>query len=314
VTLLARRPAVDAAADVRTGTLYGASAYGLWGLFPLFWPLLEPAGAVEILAHRIVWSLAVVVALLAATRRLRFLATMPDRGRVLCLLGVAAVVIAVNWGVYIYGVNSGHVVETSLGYFINPIVTVLLGVLVLGERLRGLQWAALGLVATAVALLTVQYGRPPWLAFFLAVSFAAYGLLKKKARTGAVESLAVETAFLAPIAAGYVIFLGLRGDATFAAEGVGHAALLVSCGVVTAVPLLFFGAAATRVPLTTLGLLQYLAPTLQFFTGVVIYGEDMPVARLACFGILWCGLAVFTFDALRHHRRKQLARAVEAIC
>jgi chloramphenicol-sensitive protein RarD len=314
VTVLAPRPALRAASTERTGTIYGACAYAMWGLFPLFWPLLEPAGAIEILAHRIVWSLVVVVGLLAVTRNLRFLRTMPGRTRVLTLLFAAAVLIAVNWGVYIYGVNSGHVVETSLGYFINPIVTVLLGVLLLGERLRGMQWIGLGIVAVAVALLTLQYGRPPWLAFFLAVSFATYGLLKKKARTGAVESLAVETAVLAPLAAIYLGVLTARGDSTFGAEGVGHAALLVSCGVVTAVPLLFFGAAATRVPLTTLGLLQYLAPTLQFFTGVVIYDEEMPLRRLACFGLVWCGLAVFTFDAIRHHRRTQLARAVEAIC
>ena len=314
MTLAPPRAAPSDADTVRRGTLYGACAYGMWGLFPLFWPLLEPAGAVEILAHRIVWSLIVVLALLTATHNLRFLRGMPGRTRVLGLLTLAAAVIAVNWGVYIYGVNSGHVVETSLGYFINPIVTVLLGVLVLGERLRGLQWVGLGLVAVAVALLTIQYGRPPWLAFFLALSFACYGLLKKKAGTGAVEGLAIETAFLAPVAVAYLAVIAARGDSTFTSEGPGHLALLVSCGLVTAVPLLFFGAAATRVPLTTLGLLQYLAPTLQFFTGVVIYDEAMPMARLACFGLLWCGLAVFTFDAIRHHRRVQLARAVEAVC
>ena len=313
MTLLAPRPALDAAGEARAGVGYGVAAYGLWGLFPLFWPLLEPAGAVEILAHRIVWSLVVVAGVLALTRNLGFLRGMPGRSRVVMLLGAAAIVIAINWGVYIYGVNSGHVVETSLGYFINPIVTVLLGVFFLGERLRGLQWVALGCVALAVTLLTLQYGQPPWLAFVLATSFATYALLKKKARVGAVESLAVETAVLAPLALTYLLVLAARGDATFTSEGVGHTVLLASCGVVTAIPLILFGAAATRVPLTTLGLLQYLAPTLQFFTGVVIYGEPMPAARLACFGLVWLGLAIFTTDALRHRRSKQLALSVEAM-
>ena len=313
MTLLAPRPALDAAGDARTGITCGISAYAMWGLFPLFWPLLEPSGAVEILAHRIVWSLAVVLGLLVATRKLAFLRGMPGRARVLRLLTLAAVVIAVNWGVYIYGVNAGHVVETSLGYFINPIVTVLLGVVLLGERLRGLQWVALAFVTVAVALLTVQYGRPPWLAFFLAASFATYALLKKQARIGAVESLAVETAVLAPVALTYLVVLGASGDATFGDHGVGHALLLATSGVITAVPLILFGAAATRVPLTTIGLMQYLAPTLQFFTGVVIYDESMPAARLACFGLVWVGLAIFTTDALVHRRRQQLALAAEAI-
>ena len=191
----------------------GVAAYMIWGLFPLYWPLLEPAGAVEILAHRVLWSLVTVVLVMLALRRTRLVrATFADR-RTRWLLLLAAVVISVNWGAYIWGVNNGRVVETSLGYFINPLVTVLMGVLILGERLRRLQWYAVGLAAVAVVVLTVDYGRPPWVALMLAFSFATYGLAKKKANAGAVESLTVETLFIAPLAAAYIAWLGWHRQA-----------------------------------------------------------------------------------------------------
>jgi chloramphenicol-sensitive protein RarD len=287
----------------RRGVLYGASAYLLWGLFPLYWPLLEPAGALEVLAHRILWSLVVVAVLLAATRRTAALkAAVADRRRLL-RLALAAVVIAVNWGTYIYGVTSEQVVETSLGYFVNPIVTVLLGVVVLGERLRPAQWTALGAAFVAVLVLTVENGSPPWIALVLAFSFGAYGLLKKTAGVGAVEGLALETAVLLPVAALYVTVLGVSGDGTFGGEGAGHAGLLALSGVITAVPLLLFGAAASRVPLTTLGILQYLAPTMQFLLGVTLFDEPLPLAKLVGFVLVWLGLVLFTADLVRHHRR-----------
>jgi chloramphenicol-sensitive protein RarD len=294
---------------LRRGTLYGAGAYLLWGLFPLYWPLLRPSTAVEVLAHRVLWSLGVVVLLLALRRRLGALARLARDRRRLWRLALAAVAIAVNWGTYIYGVSSGQVVETSLGYFVNPLVTVLLGVLVLGERLRRVQWAAFGLAALAVLVLTVENGRPPWIALVLAFSFGSYALLKKTADVGAVEGLGVETLVLLVPAGAYVAWLGASGAGTFAAEGAGHATLLALSGPVTAVPLLLFGAAASRVPLTTLGLLQYLAPTLQFLIGVAVYGEPMPVAKLLGFGLVWVALAVFTSESLRH-RRRQLRLAV----
>ncbi|HSK27174.1 MAG TPA: EamA family transporter RarD, partial [Jiangellales bacterium] len=197
--------------STRRGTLYGIAAYGLWGLFPLYWPLLEPAGAVEILAHRIVWSLVVVVALLALGGRVAALRGLGRRAYV--LLTVAAVVITFNWGTYIWGVNNEHVVETSLGYFINPLVTVLAGVLVIGERLRPAQWAALGLAAAAVVGLTLGVGSPPWIALTLAFSFAGYGLVRKKADVGAIEGLTVETLFVVPLALGYLWWLGAAGQA-----------------------------------------------------------------------------------------------------
>ena len=296
----------------RRGTLYGASAYLLWGLFPLYWPLLRPSGSLEVLAHRIVWSLVVVLALLALTRRLPAVrAAVADRRR-LGMLTLAAVVIAVNWVTFIYGVTHDRVVEVSLGYFVNPIVTVLLGVVVLGERLRPAQWAALGAAALAVVVLTVENGRPPWLALALAFSFATYGLLKKTAGVGAVEGLVVETAVLLPVAAGYLALLGISGAGTFGTEGPGHAVLLALSGLVTAVPLLAFGAAASRVTLTTLGLLQYLAPTIQFALGVTLFDEPLPVARLVGFLLVWSGLALFTADLVRSSRARRAAVAAPA--
>jgi len=295
--------------STRRGTLYGAGAYLLWGLFPLYWPLLAPAGALEVLAHRILWSLVVVVVLLGVTRRLPQLrAAVRDRRR-LAQISLAAVVIAVNWGTYIYGVTNDRVVETSLGYFVNPIVTVLLGVLVLGERLRPVQWVAMGAAFVAVVVLTVENGSPPWIALILAFSFGTYGLLKKTAGVGAVEGLAIETAVLFPVATAYVVAIGITGQGTFTSEGGGHAALLALAGVVTAVPLLLFGAAASRVPLTTLGVLQYLAPTMQFLLGVTLFDEPLPIAKLLGFVLVWIGVALFTVDLVRHHRR-QLRLAV----
>ncbi len=295
--------------EARRGTAYGAAAYLAWGLFPLYWPLLAPAGAVEVLAHRVVWTLLVVAGLLAALHRWGDVAAVVrDRPR-LRRLCAAAVLIAGNWGTYIYGVNSGQVVETSLGYFVTPLVVVLLGVLVLGERLRPAQWAALAVAGLAVIVLTVENGRPPWIALLLAGSFGLYGLLKKTAGVGAVEGLAVETAVLAPLAAAYLLLLGPAG--TVPGEGAGHALLLAGGGLVTAVPLLLFGAAATRVPLTTLGLLQYLAPSLQFAIGVLVRDEPMGGLRLVGFALVWAALAAFTLD-LVHTRRRTPRPAVEA--
>ncbi|MFD7612085.1 EamA family transporter RarD [Streptomyces sp. NPDC059828] len=283
----------------------------MWGLVPLFWPLLKPAGAIEILAHRMTWSLAVVVIALLALRRGRWIRGLLADPRRLGLITVAATVITVNWGVYIWGVNSGHVVETSLGYFINPLVTIALGVLLLKERLRPAQWAAVGVGLSAVVVLAVGYGRPPWISLVLAFSFACYGLLKKKVNIGGLESLAAETAVQFLPALGYLVWLGSQGTSTFGTEGTGHSALLAATGVVTAVPLVCFGAAAIRVPLSTLGLLQYLAPLFQFLLGVVYFHEEMPAERWAGFTLVWLALSILTWDALRTARstRARLARA-----
>jgi chloramphenicol-sensitive protein RarD len=297
-------------ANTRRGFLLGLAAYALWGLFPLYWPLLEPAGAVEILAHRIFWSLVVMVVLVLAARRTAQLRRILDDSRVRAILTAAAVLIAVNWGTYIWGVNNHHVVETSLGYFINPLVTVLMGVVLLGERLRRLQWIALGIALVAVLALTIEYGRPPWIALVLAFSFGSYGLAKKKANAGAVESLAVETMVLAPLALAYIAWLTVTGASNFADHGTGHAVLLASAGIITAVPLICFGGAATRVSMTTIGLLQYVTPTIQFAIGVFLYGEPMPAMRWAGFALVWVALVIFTAETL-NHRRRQLRLAAE---
>ena len=292
--------------ETRRGVLFGASAYLLWGVFPLYFPLLDPADAVEVLGHRITWSLVVVAILVAVTRRgARVRAVVADRAR-LAKLSAAAVLLALNWGVYIYGVTSDRVVETSLGYFITPLVTVLLGVFVLRERLRPAQWAALATAFVAVVVLTVENGRPPWIALTLAFSFGLYGLLKKTARTGALEALTVETAVLTPVALVYLAVLGAAGESTALSEGPGHAALLVLTGLITAVPLLFFGAAAGRIPLTTLGVLQYLAPTVQFLIGVLVFGEELGLAKLLGFVLVWAALCVFTADLVSNTRRARV--------
>jgi chloramphenicol-sensitive protein RarD len=288
----------------RTGLAAGVGAYLLWGLFPLYWPLLAPAGPVEILAHRIVWSLLFLGGLLALTAGFSWLRTLG--GRRARLLALAAALITVNWGVFIYGVNSGHVVETSLGYFINPLVTVALAVVVLGERLTGHQKVAVAIAAVAVLLLALDYGRPPWIALTLACSFGVYGLVKKRAGVDGAQSLAVETTLLAPAALAYVVWVEAAGRGTFFDEGAGHVLLLLGGGVATAVPLILFGAAAIRVSLTTVGLLQYLAPSLQFLIGVFVYSEPMPASRLAGFALVWVALALFTAGAWRTARIARL--------
>ncbi|MFC8514344.1 EamA family transporter RarD [Streptomyces sp. NPDC057257] len=275
----------------------------MWGLVPLFWPLLKPAGAVEILAHRMVWSLVFVGVALLFVRRWAWAGELLRQPRRLALVAVAAGVITVNWGVYIWSVNHGHVVEASLGYFINPLVTIAMGVLLLKERLRPVQWAAVGIGFAAVVVLTVGYGQPPWISLVLAFSFATYGLVKKKVNLGGIESLAAETAIQFLPALGYLVWLNSRGDLTFATEGTGHALLLAATGVVTALPLVCFGAAAIRVPLSTLGLLQYLAPMFQFMLGVLYFHEAMPAERWAGFALVWAALCLLTADAWRAARQ-----------
>ena len=286
---------------LRSGFAAGVAAYLLWGLFPLYWPLLEPAGAIEILAHRILWSVVLLAAVLAITQGFRWVRHL-GRRRAL-LLGLAAALITLNWGGYIYGVNHGHVVETSLGYFINPLVTVALAVVVIGERLRPAQWGAVAVAGLSVVVLTAAYGRPPWIALLLAFSFGFYGLVKKQVGIGGTQSLAVETAFLVGPALATVIVLSASGRGTFGSEGAGHALLMIGGGFATAIPLMLFGAAAVRIPLTTIGLLQYLAPILQFAIGVAIRGEEMPASRWAGFALVWAAVVVFTYDSLQARRR-----------
>jgi chloramphenicol-sensitive protein RarD len=296
--------------EQRRGLLFGIAAYGLWGLFPLYWPLLEPSAPAEILAHRIVWSLLFVGLLVWVRHRYSTVRSALLDRRTRSTLVVASVVIGCNWFLFIWAVNDHHVVETSLGYFINPLVSVAMGVVAFGERLRRLQWVAIGIAAAGVLWLTFEYGRPPWISIALALSFGTYGLAKKKANVGAVQSLAVETMVLAPLALGYLVTLQAGGTGEFGQHGAGHTAMLIGTGVVTALPLLCFGAAATRIPLSMIGMLQYLTPTLQFLIGVAVYDEPMTSARWVGFVLVWAALAVFTAESL-HHRHRRLRAAAE---
>jgi chloramphenicol-sensitive protein RarD len=296
----------------RAGLAYGVAAYGLWGIFPLYFPLLEPSGPLEILAHRMIWSLVVVAAVLLVLRRWAWIPELLRQPKRLGLIALAALAISINWGTYIWGVNSGHVVETSLGYFINPLVTIALGVIVLHERLRPAQWAAVGIGAAAVIILAIASGRPPWIALTLAFSFGTYGFIKKKVNLGGLESLAAETSVQFFPALLFLVVLGVHGDSTFATHGPAHASLIAASGLITAIPLVAFGAAAIRVPLSTMGLLQYLAPVFQFLLGLTYFHESMPPARWAGFALVWAALTVMTGDALRNARRTRTAMRAAA--
>jgi chloramphenicol-sensitive protein RarD len=285
----------------RSGLLYGLGAYGSWGLFPAFFPLLKPAGAFEVLAHRIVWSLVFMVAVLAAVRRLGDIRAIS--GRVWVLLACASGLISVNWGIYVYAVNNGHVVDAALGYFINPLFSVALGVLIFGERVNRAQTVALVIAVAAVAVLAVEVGAPPVIALALAVSFGLYGAVKKVVPVDPRVSVGLEAAIAAPFAIGYIAFLQLTGQGNFTNHGAGHITLMMLSGVLTAVPLLLFATAAQRLPLVTMGLLQYLTPALQMTWGVVVGHEPMPPARWLGFAMIWVALGVFSADALYRARR-----------
>lgn len=297
-------------AELRRGTAYAFLAYGIWGLFPLYFHALKPSGAFEILAHRILWTLAFCTLVLLFRRDFGWLRTVAARPRLLGGLTVAALLIAANWVIYVLAVITGRTYAAALGYFLNPIVTVGLGVLVLRERLRPLQWAAVSVGAVAAVYLTVAGGEFPWIAVSLAFSFAFYGLVKKKvgATLDAMHSLTVETMVLAPVAVGVLVWLGAQGSTTFGAEGVWHTSLLVAAGVVTAIPLLLFAAAARRIPLVTIGLIQFLTPMLQLLIGVVVLGEDVSGALWVGFGIVWVALVLLSIDSLRQGRTNRRAR------
>ncbi|BCW68133.1 protein RarD [Arthrobacter sp. NicSoilB4] len=307
-----RPPAALKAVDTDTtaGIIFGIGAYGLWGLMPLYFFLLQPAGAVEIVANRVLWSLIFCVLLITVTRSWRVLGAAFRNRTVIFPLIIAAVLIAVNWLTYVYGVTTGQAVEASLGYFINPLVSVLLGVVVLKEKLRPLQWAAVGIGFIAVGVLTVSYGKLPWIALTLALSFGLYGFVKKRVgpRADAATSLTVETIVLAPVAGATMIVLALSGSATLTVNGAAHFWLLAASGIITAVPLLFFGASARRLPMTTIGLLQYFAPVLQFIVALAVFHEPMTTDRWIGFGVVWLALLVLTVDMLLTTRKNSVTR------
>lgn len=287
------------------GVLAAWLAYGIWGLFPLYFHALRPAGADEVLAHRILWTFVLCCLILAVRRELGALLRRL-RGRLAVGVALAAHLIALNWFVYVFAVGTGRTNEAALGYFLNPIVTVALGVLVLGERLRPLQWTAVGIGVLAALHLTVAGGGLPWISLVLACSFGGYGLTKKRlgASLPALDSLSAETIFLLPAALGVLWWVTAAGDSTFTLDAPWHPLLLVSAGVVTAVPLLLFAEAARRIPLVTIGLIQFITPVLQLLVGVTLLGEHLPTARWVGFAIVWVALAFLTVDSLASARRR----------
>jgi len=291
----------------RAGLLFGVGAYLLWGVLPLYFKLLAGVAATEIVAHRIIWSLIFLAALVTVWRRWPAIRTALATGRVMMTLVVTALLIAANWLIYIFAVISGHVLAGSLGYYLNPLVNVLLGVVLLKERLTRGQLAAVLLAGLGVAVLAARAGGDLWISLALALSFGLYGFIRKIAPVDALEGLAIETAILAPVSLGYIIWLQQQGQGGFAAYGATTNALLIVGGAVTAVPLLLFNAAAKRLPYSTLGFLQYIAPSLQFLLAVLAFGERFTRAHALCFGAIWIALAIFAFEGFRLGRARRLA-------
>jgi len=285
------------------GVIYALGAYLMWGVFPIYWKALKFVPPVQILSHRIVWSVFFLILLLVFRKEVRQLKTaIAVPGRLVVVL-LAACLLAVNWLTYIWGVNAGFIVETSLGYFINPLVSVLMGVLFLRERLRPLQWVPVGLAAVGVSYLTFTYGRLPWIALVLAFSFGFYGLVKKTAPLEARYSVTLETIAMFFPALLYLSFMTYQGEGYLFGYGSWTTILLVGTGLVTALPLLLFGMAAQRIPLTAIGILQYLAPTMQFLIGVLIYNEPFTLERLIGFSIIWLALVIYTLEGLLARRQ-----------
>ena len=285
----------------KTGLLFGVSAYVLWGAFPLYWPLLEPASALEIVSHRAVWTLIFCTIVLAITRSLKNTVATLKRPQVASKLFLASILVSINWLVYIWSVNNGHVVEASLGYYINPLIMIAFGVILLKEKMRTMQWVAVGIAALGVTVLTIDYGRIPWIALALGISWGSYGLIKKQLGLGALEGLTIETLIVGLPYLLYLLYIGDKGIGQFG-QSVSITLLLIGAGAVTAIPLLLFNGATTRLPLTTIGLLQYITPTLTFCIGVWVRHEDMPPARWAGFVIIWVALSALAFDLVKSSR------------
>eukprot|EP00752_Nemacystus_decipiens_P000374 g374.t1 len=289
---------------------FALSAFVTWALFPLFWNLLDGISALEILAHRVLWTLPVCALALIAVRRLAEIRAALSNPRTLLFLGLSTALISVNWGVYIHAVTSGHVLDASLGYFLNPLVNVLAGMLLFGERLRPLQWAAIACAALGVAGAAVAVGEVSWIGLAVAFSFGGYGAVRKLIDTPAIPGLLVETLLLLPLSAGYVIWLGVEGSGVFLQGDRSLDLLLIASGLVTAAPLMFYVAGARRLPMSTMGMLFYLTPTGLFLLGTLLYGEPVSEGDLISFGLIWLGLAVFTYDLQRYARRKNRATAI----
>lgn len=284
------------------GILFGVITYSIWGLLPIYWKLLKDVPAIEILGHRMVWSFFFMVLVLGVTKRWRWIRLVLQQPKVLAPFLLTAVILSLNWFTYIWAVNAGFIVETALGYFINPLVNVLLGYLFLKERLRVGQGVAVLLALSGVLYLTFSYGSLPWIALTLAFSFGFYGLLRKTAVLDSIDGLALETAWLFPFALGMLVLFAIQGKGSFVQGSAGMTLLLMGAGVVTAVPLLFFAATARRVTMATLGILQYLAPTIQFLIAIFIYNEPFNRSQLFGFSFIWLALIVYTVESWRHNR------------
>ena len=285
----------------KLGLIYGVSAYVLWGMFPLYWPLLEPANPLEIVSHRAVWTLVFCLIVLAITHALKSTLATFRRPKVAAKLFLASVLISINWLIYIWATNNDHVVEASLGYYINPLIIIAFGVVLLKEKMRRLQWVAVSIASVGVIILTVDYGRLPWVALGLALSWGTYGLVKKQLGLGALEGLAIETMIAFIPYCGYLIFIGSKGEGQFG-NGAGLTILLISAGAVTAIPLLLFNGSTTRLPYSTIGLMQYITPTIQFSIGVWVNNEAMPTARWVGFIFIWLALITLATDLLKSGR------------
>lgn len=293
------------------GFWYGVGAYASWGVFPLYWKMLAAVPALQVVCHRVLWSSLMLAALVTASGQARELRAAARRPGVLRTYAAASALIAVNWVVFVWAVGSGHVVETSLGYYINPLLSVLLAVFVLGERLRRWQWVAVGLAGTGVLSIAVSHGRLPWIALVLATSFAMYGLVKKRAPLGAVHGLTLETGLLALPAAVALAWSDVAGHGAFRHGAAAVDALLLGGGAVTTVPLLMFASAAQRIPLVWIGLLQYIAPTLQLAIGVFVFGEPFAADKVLGFSFVWAALAIFAIEGLAAHRAAPVATVPE---
>jgi len=289
----------DPGRERRTGLAYGLAAYGAWGVFPIYLKAVRTVPILEVLCHRVVWALAILLVLTGVRGELRAVADALRHRRALLVLSGSTVFIALNWLVYIYSVTHDRILESSLGYYINPLISVLLGVVLLRERLEPLMKAAALLAAAGVVWLAIGLGQLPWISLVLAFSFGLYGLLRKIAPVGALIGLTIETLLLAPLAAGYLVWAEARGRATFLSGRWGIDVLLLLAGPVTAIPLLCFAAAARRLPLSTIGFMQYISPTLQFLLAVTVYGEPFDRARAGAFACIWVAVALFAFDSVR---------------
>src|SRR5215217_5496779 len=287
---------------MKKGILNGIAAYVMWGVFPIYWKLLHEVPALQVIEHRITWSFLLLILFILLTKQWRDFRFAALTAKTFGIYSVAAVLLTINWLVYVWGVNAGFIVETSLGYFINPLISVLLGVIFLHERLRPAQWIPVALATAGVTYLTVAYGRLPWIALSLAFSFGFYGLVKKLAPLGSLYGLTMETAIGFPIALIYLLVVQFGGTAAFLHESAWTTILLIGAGAVTTIPLLMFASAAKQIPLTVIGLLQYIAPTIQFLIGVFLYKEPFDQSHLIGFGIVWVALIIFWVENLFAHR------------